>query len=145
MRLALILSSNYSQNPHYPPQPACALDGDLLEDRLAEPDARFALDRVSARRKLRTRIERSLTAVEDGDTLFYFSGYATLVDGEPKLVLDDPRGGVFTAGKLCDLLRLRTGAALVMLDLVHREDADNPLLSVEIVDAFRQRFSGNLG
>ncbi len=145
MRLALILSSNYSQNPHYPPQPACALDGDLLEDRLAEPDARFALDRVSARRKLRARLARSLTAVEDGDTLFYFSGYATLVDGEPKLVLDDRRGGVFAAGKLCELLRLRTGAALVMLDLVHRQDPDNPLLGVELVDAFRQRFIGTLG
>ncbi len=137
MRLAVILASNYDQNPRCAPRPGCALDGDLIEDRLAEPDARFALERVKARRKLKGRLERALAGVEPGDTLVYFSGYARLVEGEAKLVLDDPRGGVFSVGKLAEVLSARAGGRLAIFDLVYVEDEDAPTLGIELVDAMR--------
>ena len=141
MRLAVILASNYEQNSRCVPRPGCALDGDLIEDRLAEPDARFALERIKPRRKLKSRLERAFAAVESGDTLVYFSGYARLSDGEPKLVLDDPRGGVFSVGKFRELLEGRPGARLLVFDLLYVEDEDDPTLGIELVDAIRQRFA----
>ncbi|MEZ4372156.1 MAG: hypothetical protein R3B07_15085 [Polyangiaceae bacterium] len=141
MRLAVILASNYDQNPRCTPRPSCALDGDLMEDRLAEPDARFALERVIPRRKLKGRLERAFAGTEQGDTLLYFSGYARLSDGEAKLVLDDPRGGVFSVGKLCDVLGARNGSRLLVLELLYEEDDENPTLGIDLVDAVRQNLA----
>lgn len=112
-----------------------------MEDRLAEPDARFALERVIPRRKLKGRLERAFAGTEQGDTLLYFSGYARLSEGDAKLVLDDPRGGVFSVGKLSEVLAARAGGRLVVFELVYEEDDENPTLGIDLVDAVRQNLA----
>ncbi len=138
MRLALILASNYEHNPRYQPAPGCALDGDLLEDRLAEPDARFVVSRVPLRRRLGSRLTREVGAATE--LVLYYSGYCRLVGGELKLVLDDDSGGLFSLSKLSGLAS--AASRLMVLDLVHPESEDELSSSVDYVEAARQALAG---
>ncbi len=142
MRLALIVSSTYKKSSQLPGLPSAAVDAELMEERFSEPDTRAAAERLVAGPKLEAELERTLARHcrerEQSAVVFYFSGHVMLRDdGELALLLDSRRGGSLDLARVRELLHGAAEDALVVLDIVHAPDEEDPMASATTVAAVR--------
>lgn len=142
MRLALIVSSTYRKSSQLSGLPSAAVDAELMEERFSEPDARAAVEQLAAGPKLESRLEQVLARHcqdrEQSAVVFYFSGHVMLRDdGEPALLLDSRRGGSLDLARVRELLAGAAEDALMVLDIVHAPDDEDPMASATYVAAVR--------
>jgi hypothetical protein len=121
VRIAVIVSSSYSQCQKVTELSSAEADVDVLCQRLSEPDAGFVVHSFRAERGLPDAVDRILSeATEPVDEfLFYFSGYAVLNDERgPALLLDGERLSAFSLKRLHRVLSERARSSLAVIDAV---------------------------
>jgi tetratricopeptide (TPR) repeat protein len=120
MRLALIITTDYHDNPRLETHRAASLDSTLLAERLLSADPEFSVERLQADRDLPERLETLLEQYpgELESLVVYFSGYVALSpERGPALLLSGARIKAFPVSRLKTLLD-RTGVgALCILDV----------------------------
>jgi tetratricopeptide (TPR) repeat protein len=117
MRLALIISSDYHDNPRLETHRAAALDSALIAERLLSTDPEFSIERLEADRDLPERLETLLEQYpgELEALVVYFSGYVALSQERgPALLLSGARIKAFPMSRLKALLE-RTAVGTVCI------------------------------
>ena len=120
MRLAIIISTTYDDNPKLEPHRAGPLDAAVMAEQLMLADADFVVERLEADRDLPEHLE-SLLEQYPGDIeslALYFSGYAAVSkERGPAVLLSGARLKAYPISRLRGLL-VRSGTpTLCILDV----------------------------
>lgn len=119
MRLALIISTTYEDNPKLEPHRAAPWDSALMAERLMNADLDFIVERLDADRDLPERLE-ALFERYPGDIealAVYFSGYVAVSEERgPALLLSGSRLKAFPVSRLKALLSNAAANTLCVLD-----------------------------
>src|SRR5512142_1376004 len=126
MRLALVISSSYTESSVVTAREAFIDNAQLVEWRLAQEDTGFTVVSQSANRDLPENLEAILTEHEGGleGLLIYFAGYvAVKSDRGPALLLDGARLRAFPMSRLRAALSQAAAHVHVIMDVVAMTDA----------------------
>ena len=126
MRLALIISSNYSENNVVPSREAFEDTGALVEARLSRNDTAFTVVALKANRDLPEQLDELFEKHRDNleGLLLHFSGYlAVKPDRGPALLLDGARLRAFPVSRLRAALSKAALHVLTMMDVVTIADS----------------------
>ena len=127
MRLALIISSNYSENGVVPSREAFEDTGSLVAARLSRDDTGFAVVALKANRDLPEQLEQLLEEHRSSleELLIHFSGYlAVKPDRGPALLLDGARLRAFPISRLRAALSKAAPHVLTIMDIAAVADGD---------------------
>jgi tetratricopeptide (TPR) repeat protein len=120
MRLALIITSDYHDNPRLETHRAASLDSALITERLLSAEPEFSVERLEADRDLPERLETLLEQYpgELESLVLYFSGYVALSQERgPALLLSGARIKAFPVSRLKALLERTTVDTVCIFDV----------------------------
>ncbi|MBN1610747.1 MAG: hypothetical protein JW940_29220 [Polyangiaceae bacterium] len=120
MRLALIITSDYHDNPRLETHRAASMDSALIAERLLSTDPEFSVVKLEADRDLPERLETLLEQYpgELQALVVYFSGYVALSQERgPALLLSGARIKAFPVSRLRALLERATVSTLCIFDV----------------------------
>lgn len=141
-RLAVLVTSAYGASglPELVEAPSQI---DLLAQRLAEPDAGFAIHVLHAERGLAQALEDLLTASAPIESLlFFFSGYVVVSEDEiPSILLDGDRLSTLSLRRVRRLVSQAAGSACVVLDTITAFDGGGD--SRQMVSRFHEVLLGD--
>ncbi len=126
MRLALVISSPYTENTVVPERLAFSDSAQGVSECLLRWLPDMTVRRLNANRELPEELERLLSGQLEPleSLLIYFSGYvAVKSDRGPALLLDGSRLRAFPVSRLCAAILPAARSALVLLDAVSVVDA----------------------
>lgn len=126
MRLALVISSSYTESSVVTARDAFVDNAQLVEWRLAQQDTGFSVATLSANRDLPENLEAILSEHEGRleGLLIYFTGYvAVKSDRGPALLLDGARLRAFPMSRLRAALSQAAAHVHVIMDIVAMTDA----------------------
>lgn len=142
MRLAIVVSASYKKSSELPALASGLTDARAVCERLAEHDAGYVVEQLSADAKLPGRLERALDSAQRANDklslLLYLSGHvAADHDGQASLLLDGRRGGSLPLERVRAWVEGAADDALVVVDAAHVPGGDDSTGSAEIVAAVR--------
>lgn len=120
MRLALIITTNYDDNPRLETHRAASLDSALMAEQLLSAEPEFSVEKLEADRDLPERLEALLEQYPDEleALTVYFSGYVALSrERGPALLLSGARIKAYPVSRLRALLQRCGVDALCILDV----------------------------
>ena len=123
MRLATVVASSYERSPALPRLARAPEFGRAIYDRLALPDAAFAVEWFEGHRYFPEELEWFIgeLPVAADTLLFYFSGHLVWQPGRtPALGLDAPRPRAFPLSRLCGILDRFCAEYLLVLDVTEQ-------------------------
>jgi hypothetical protein len=133
MRLALVISSNYTESSVVTAREAFVDNAKLVEWRLAQEDTGFRIAILSANRDLPEQLDATI-AEHEGQLeglLIYFSGYvAVKSDRGPALLLDGARLRAYPISRLRAALGQAAAHVHVVMDVIAMTDVGVHVASV---------------
>lgn len=146
MRLAIVVSAPYKKSSQLPKLASGSIDSQVVAERLAEHDAGYVVETLSADAKLPARLERTIESARRANPelslLLYVSGYVMSDDsGQASLLLDARRGGSLSLERVRGWIERAASDALVVIDAAHAPRDDDVGQSAEIVAAVRDAFA----
>lgn len=126
MRLALVISSSYSESSAVTAREAFSDTAQLVHARLVHPDLDFQVVQLAANRDLPENLEALLEKYETqfDELLIFFSGYvAVKAERGPALLLDGSRLRAFPMSRLRSAIAQSALRALLVMDVVAVTDA----------------------